>query len=161
MVEKQIEEARKVSDSLLEQAIDITVKLDPSKKYILYAEDEMFMRSYFHAFMARQGITNIILSENINQTISTLLTLNGKSKDLITCIITDLDFGKSGGNVNDLIKLAKEKDIPVFVLSGMKSFENYIDPALFEYVIPFKKHEANSVLKIANLIKEYHSYLNC
>ena len=150
---KQIDEARKVSESLLAQSIDIVTKLDPTKRYILYAEDEMFMRSFFSAYMSAHGVRNIILSENINQTISTLVTLNGKSKDLITCIVSDLDFGKTGGDVNDLIKIAVEKEIPIFVLSGMSDFSQYIDKELLPKILSFKKTDPKVLDKILDLIK--------
>lgn len=137
-----------VENNLADQLINI----DPSRRYVLFADDNPAILSLVSVFMQSHGFNNFILSENINSAMAVIQKLNGGFHHIIGMAVLDIDFGIMGGDVNDLIKVLLPKNVPVVVYSALSNWQKYINDEYIDQVTFIPKGSPESLISIYNLI---------
>lgn len=137
--------------------LDQLVGIDPSRRYVLFADDNPAILSLISVFMQSHGLNNFILSENINSAMSVIKKLNGGFHHIIGFAVLDIDFGVMGGNVNDLIRILLGKDVPVIVYSALNAWKKYIDADLIDKITYISKGNPQSLSMIYDKVIEEFS----
>lgn len=144
---------RSAESNLLNQLVSI----DPSRRYVLFADDNPAILSLISVFMQSHGLNNFILSENINSAMSVIKKLNGGFHHIVGFAVLDIDFGVMGGNVNDLIRVLLDKEVPVVICSALNAWKKYIDSDLIDKITYVSKGEAKWLSMIYDKVIEEFS----
>jgi len=145
-----------LNDTAESNLLDQLVGIDPSRRYVLFADDNPAILSLISVFMQSHGLNNFILSENINSAMSVIKKLNGGFHHIIGFAVLDIDFGVMGGNVNDLIKILLDKNVPVIVYSALNNWKKYINADLIDKITYISKGNTKSLSLIyEKVIQEF------
>mgnify|MGYP000992912486 CR=1 FL=1 len=149
-------EFRKQLDNLKNNAesnlVDQLINIDPSRRYVLFADDNTAILSLISVFMQGNGINNFILSENVKSAMAIIERLNGGFHHIIGMAVLDIDFGVMGGDVNDLIKVLAPKNIPIVIYSALGNWQKYILPEYRDTIKFVKKGGVSSLSEIYDLV---------